>query len=204
MPSGDSRVSANVHEVDSTLADRSRQLGVVLDTAQRASLRGYVDIMKKWTRTYNLTAVRSDENMLTHHILDSLAVVPHIEGKRLVDVGSGAGLPGIPLAIALPACDVTLVEAVQKKVAFLRQAVIDLGLRNVTVVGTRAFAHLREFISVAGHLCSTGGIIAAMKGIFPQEEIDAIPKGYHVERTVKLDVPGLNAERHLILVKRDG
>ena len=108
----------------------------------------------------------------------------------------------------------------QKKVAFLRQAVIDLGLRNVTVVGTRvedwhpsatfdvvvsrAFAHLREFISVAGHLCSTGGIIAAMKGIFPQEEIDAIPKGYHVERTVKLDVPGLNAERHLILVKRDG
>ena len=194
-------------------------LDVELTEQQCDRLLRYMGLMQKWNRTYNLTAVRNEADMLTHHLLDSLSVVPHLVGHTIADIGSGGGLPGIPIAIARPDTSVTLVEAVQKKVAFLRQAAIEVGLKNVTVVATRveewrpnvlfdfvisrAFAQLRDFLSVAEHVCAPGGLLAAMKGVFPQEELDAVPTGFHVTRTIALEIPGLAAERHLILVKRD-
>ena len=194
-------------------------LDVELTEHQCDRMLRYMELMQKWNRTYNLTAVRSEADMLTHHLLDSLSVLPHLASSSVADIGSGGGLPGIPIAIARPDTNVTLVEAVQKKAAFLRQAMIEVGLKNVTVVGTRvedwrpkvlfdvvisrAFAHLRDFLSVAGHVCVPGGLMAAMKGVIPQEELEAVPTGFHVTRTIALKIPGLAAERHLILVKRD-
>jgi 16S rRNA (guanine527-N7)-methyltransferase len=180
-------------------------------------LLDYVALVAKWNRVYNLTAVRGPERMLTHHVLDSLAVVPYVGGKSIVDVGSGAGLPGIPLALALPHLEVTLVESSAKKSAFLKQAVIELDLRNVAVeniraeawrpdrlfdvVISRAFSDLAEFLSIARHLCAANGVLAAMKGVYPHEELHQIPDAYRVHEIKALRVPGLMAERHLVVVR---
>jgi 16S rRNA (guanine527-N7)-methyltransferase len=154
--------------------------------------------------------------MLTHHVLDSLSVVPHLTGERIVDVGSGAGLPGIPIALALPRSRLTLVESSHKKSAFLKQAVIELQLENVEVqiaraeawqpsqrfdiVISRAFSDLGEFVALAGHLCAAAGVLAAMKGVYPYDELNQIPAGYRVAEVKPLRVPGLEAERHLVLI----
>ena len=166
-------------------------------------LMQYVALIEKWNRTYNLTAVRDPLQMVVQHLLDSLAVVPHLAGGTVADVGSGAGLPGIPLAIARPEWQVTVNDANQKKAAFLRQAVIELGLKNVkvhegrveawqppsrfAVVISRAFAELAEFIDKCRHL---GGVLAAMKGVAPEATNC---------RIIRLRVPFLDAERHLVL-----
>ena len=192
------------------------QLG--LSAEVRAKLLAYVELIHKWNRVYNLTAVREADRMLTHHVLDSLAVVPHIRGTRLLDVGSGAGLPGIPLALAMPQSHVTLLESNHKKATFLKQATIELNLSNADVVNervetwrapgefdvviSRALADLSEFVMLAGRHCAPGGALAAMKGVYPHEEIGRIPAGFEVEKTIALVVPGLEAERHLILIRR--
>lgn len=178
----------------------------------------YVALLQKWNRVYNLTAIREAPAMITHHVLDSLAVLPYIEGTSVLDVGSGGGLPGIPLAIAAPALHVTLLESNHKKSAFLEQARIDLGLSNVDVacarseawtaprafdvVISRAFADLPEFITRAGHHCATDGVIAAMKGAYPYDELARLPGDYRVERVIDLRVAGMDAARHLVLVRR--
>jgi 16S rRNA (guanine527-N7)-methyltransferase len=192
-------------------------LGVVSSDEQIARLERYLALLEKWNRVYNLTAIREPERMVTHHLLDSLAILSHVRGPRVLDVGSGAGLPGIPLAIASPALAVTLLDSSDKKTAFLRQAVADLGLANATVVTarveswetdarfdtivSRAFADLGEFVSAAARLLAPGGTIAAMKGVQPHEEIERLPTGVRVRQVVKLEVPLLDAERHLVLVE---
>jgi 16S rRNA (guanine527-N7)-methyltransferase len=182
----------------------------------QSRLLDYLALLGKWNKTYNLTAIHEPERMLTHHLLDSLAVLPYITADHLLDVGSGAGLPGIPLAIVRPELRVTLIDASHKKCSFMQQAAIDLRLNNITVVHgrvedlnpairfhqiiSRAFSELSEFVRVSAALLAPGGEWLAMKGLYPNEEIAQL-KGARLKRDVKLHVPGLEAERHLIILE---
>jgi 16S rRNA (guanine527-N7)-methyltransferase len=201
----------------SALERAAAALQVEIADEQVAALERYLDLLEKWNRVYNLTAIRDRARMVTHHLLDSLSILPHLRGPNVLDVGSGAGLPGIPIAIARPALRVTLLEANQKKSAFLTQAVGELRLANVTVVTerveswhtatrfdaivSRAFADLGEFVAAAGRLLAPQGVIAAMKGVHPYEEIERLPQGFRVREVMRLAVPGIDAERHLVLVE---
>lgn len=179
-------------------------------------LAAYLTLLAKWNAVHNLTAVRETNKMVSHHVLDSVAVLPYLSHGRLLDVGSGGGLPGIPLAIACPEMPVTLLDSNQKKSAFLRQAAIELKLSNVEVVCqrvedyvprelfstiiSRAFADLGEFVSAARHLLAPSGVFAAMKGVHPHEEIAQLPTGFGLREVRRLAVPGVDAERHLLLL----
>lgn len=190
-------------------------LSVPSETVER--LLAYLALLEKWNRTYSLTAIREPDKMVTHHLLDSLSVLPHVRGSRMVDVGSGAGLPGIPLALTRPDWQVTLLDSSHKKASFLRQALAELGIGNATMVTqrveawhpaeqfdlvmSRAFSDLGEFVKLAGHLCAPGGRLAAMKGVYPYEELAQLPNGFGLERVVPLAVPGLAAARHLVLIQ---
>lgn len=197
------------------LADALSAMGLESTAGQRAALLDYLGLLAKWNRTYNLTAIHGPERMLTHHILDSLSIAPHVGAGPLLDVGSGAGLPGIPLAIMRPGLQVTLLDASQKKCGFMQQAAIELKLTDLAVVHgrvedlrraggfpqivSRAFSDLSEFVRLTRHLLAEGGEWLAMKGLYPDEEIAQI-KGARVTRDVPLHVPGLEAERHLIVM----
>lgn len=199
------------------LAQGVADLRLDIPAAAQHKLLDYLALIQKWNQVYNLTAVRETKKMVSHHLLDCLAVIPHVRVHSIIDVGSGAGLPGIPLALALPQSRVTLLEANHKKATFLKQAVIELGLGNVEVVCeraetwqpphkfevviSRAFSDLPEFLGAAGRLCAANGTIAAMKGIYPDEEIAQLPPGYELRGVVPLAVPGLEAERHLVLMR---
>ena len=200
------------------LAEAAAELGIVLSAQQVAALLEYLSLLAKWNRTYNLTAIHDPERMFTHHLLDSLAVLPFVGRGPLLDVGSGAGLPGIPLAIARPDLEVTLVDASQKKCGFMQQAAIDLQLAGIAVVHariedferaggfsqiiSRAFSDLREFVRLTRHLLANGGQWLAMKGLYPNEEVAQL-EGVRVRRDISLDVPGLQAERHLIIMETE-
>jgi 16S rRNA (guanine527-N7)-methyltransferase len=201
---------------ESTLVEAARALQLDLPAETRKKLLEYVALLHKWNQVYNLTAVRDQQEMLSHHILDSLAVIPHVRGAHILDVGSGGGLPGIPLALARPDASITLIDSSHKKSAFLQQAVIELALTNVAVVCervetwdttqrfdvviSRAFAELREFVVAAGRLCAAHGLLVAMKGVHPYEELAQIPPDYAVRDVLSLEVPGLRAQRHLVLL----
>lgn len=191
-----------------------------LPAGARAKLDAYLDLLAKWNRVYNLTAIRDRQKMESHHVADALAVLPHLPGAaglRLLDVGAGGGVPGVPIAIAQPGWQVVLVEANGKKASFLTQAAIELGLRNVTVAASRiedyasdapfdvvisrAFADLATFASLARAHVSTHGVIVAMKGALPEDEIAALPPGIVVTATPALAVPGVDAERHLVIMR---
>lgn len=190
------------------------EMGLTLPIGAEDKLEAYLTLLAKWNRTYNLTAIHDREQMVTHHLLDSLAVLPHL-GKvgTLADVGSGAGLPGLILAICRPDLRVTSVEANQKKAAFQQQAKIELGLVNVSihcgriealagpfdVAISRAFAELADFVRLAGHLARQ---LFAMKGAYPRAEIEHLPVGWQLVEALKLIVPGLAAERHLIVLEK--
>lgn len=192
-------------------------LELTLDAERQALLLAYLELLNKWNRTYNLTAIREPERMLSHHLLDSLAILPHVGPAPLLDVGSGAGLPGIPLAIARPELPLTLLDGVDKKCAFMRQATIQLGLGNVRVVHarvedwhpverfgqivSRAFSGLAEFVALTGHLLSEGGRWLAMKGARPEDELARLELVRLLQCT-RLRVPELDAERHLIILER--
>jgi len=205
------------------LADGARALQVELSETQTAKLLDYVALLAKWNAVYNLTAIRDPRQMLIQHILDSLSIVPHLAGRgpsAVLDVGSGGGLPGIVLAIALPDWTVTLNDIVQKKTAFQSQAKAQLGLANLSVVTgrvetlrpgievpekfdvivSRAFAELADFVTLARHLVADGGAIWAMKGVRPDAEIGRLPVGAQAKQVIRLNVPALDAERHLIEV----
>ncbi len=195
------------------------QLALALSQSVCEQLLAYITLLAKWNRSYNLTAIREPLDMVSHHLLDSLAVLPHLPPlparARLADAGSGAGLPGIPVALARPEWHVTLIESNQKKAAFLRQAVIELGLANVEVhegraeawqpaerfalVTSRAFAELGAFIAACRHLLAPGGVFAAMKGKRPEAEIQALPVAVQCRKVIALRIPFLDAERHLVL-----
>jgi len=194
-------------------------LGLVLDRDTQRRLLDYIALIEKWNRVYNLTAIREPEKMVSHHLLDSLAVAPHLRAKRLLDVGSGAGLPGIPLALAKPETQVTLLDSNHKKAAFLNQAVMELNLKNAEVCServeswqsenrfdviiSRAFADMGEFVRITRHLLAPGGMFAAMKGLHPYEEIDKLPPEYKVLQVLPLAIPGVEGARHLVLIGQD-
>ena len=194
-------------------------LGLTLERDIQQRLLDYIVLIEKWNRVYNLTAIREPEKMVSHHLLDSLAVVPHLHAKRLLDVGSGAGLPGIPLALAKPDTHVTLLDSNHKKAAFLNQAVIELKLKNIEVCServeswqtqnrfdviiSRAFSDMGEFVRLTRHLLAPGGMFAAMKGLHPYEEIDKLPPGCKVQQVLSLAIPGLEGARHLVLIGQD-
>lgn len=202
------------------LAQGLAELGLQLDPAACGKLVDYLGLIQKWNRVYNLTAVREPRKMLSHHLLDSLAIVPHVSGTSVLDAGSGGGLPGIPLAIALPRLQVTLLDSNHKKAAFLKQTAIELALDNVAVVCerveawdtsqrfdlvvSRALTDLPEFVRLAGRLVAATGALAAMKGIYPYEEIAQLPAGWRMREATALKVPGLRAERHWVRVERAG
>jgi len=223
-------------------------LGLALPAGSEEKLLAYLALLDKWNRVYNLTAVREAERMVSHHLLDSLAVVGTLDGLvvelspspqpsplkgeppagdkganvmpktiNVLDVGSGGGLPGIPLAIARPSLQVTLIDSIAKKTAFLLQAKAELGLDNVNVVTgraedyrpdrgfdvitSRAFSDLKEFVTLTRHLLEPGGCWLAMKGLYPNEEIAQLPAGVKVRADHALVVPGLEATRHLIVLE---
>lgn len=196
------------------------ELALTLPAGGRDRLLAYAELLAKWNRTYNLTAIRDPLKMVSHHLLDSLAVLPHLPQapeQSLADVGSGGGLPGIPLAIARPGWRVCLIDSSQKKAAFLRQALFELGLRNAAVhagrvqawkpagpfgiVISRAFAELADFLRACRHLAAPHAVLAAMKGGFPRAELKRVPAGCDCGRVIRLAVPLLPAERHLVLCR---
>ena len=199
------------------LAAGAAQLGLELAPESVDALVAFLALLGKWNRVYNLTAIREPEKWITHHVLDSLAIVPHLPSGPLLDVGSGGGFPGVPVAIAQPQRKVTLLDSNQKKGAFLRQAVAELALANVQVateraedhrpppgygvVVSRAFSELSEFVGRAGPAAAQGGVLAAMKGGHPHEEIARLPAGWEVQMVRPLRVPGLDADRHLVLLR---
>ena len=197
------------------LATGLAQLGIDLPETTQAQLLAFRDLLLKWNKTYNLTALRDPAQAISHHLLDSLAILPHVGDGPLLDVGSGGGLPGIPLAITRPALSVSMVDTVQKKATFLQQAAIQLGLKNVTAyharveqlpgqytqISSRAFAELKLFTDLTRHLLAPGGRWLAMKGVRPDDEIAALPSDILVEQIIPLHVPGLDAEIHLIILK---
>jgi 16S rRNA (guanine527-N7)-methyltransferase len=204
--------------IETKLADGLSQMGLALGAEAQAKLVAYLRLIEKWNRVHNLTAVREPEQMVVLHLLDSLTVLPHVAHARtLLDVGTGAGLPGIPIAIARPDLAVTLLDSSHKKATFLRQAKAELGLANVQVacerverwhppapfdvVVSRAFAELADFVVQAAHLVAPGGTLLAMKGVHPFEEIAKVPSTHRVENVVELRVPTLDAQRHLVLLK---
>lgn len=200
------------HRLDEGLAALSQDLPAAL----RERLVDYVELLARWNAAYNLTAVRDPGEMVHRHLLDSLAIVPHVSGATLADLGSGAGLPGIPLALVAPERQVTLVDSNGKKARFLREAVRTLKLANVRVVEgrvqdvpgqfdcitARAFATLADMLNWAGGLLAEGGSWLAMKGRLQEEEIAALPAGFQIARILPLQVPGSEGERHLIVVRR--
>lgn len=201
------------------LADGIAALGLDVPAATQARLIAFGELLLKWNKVYNLTAIRSPQEVVTHHLLDSLAVLPYL-GKvaRLADIGSGGGLPGIPLAIVRPELSVISVETVNKKASFQQQARIELGLANFQPVNarvenlkpeqpcdgviSRAFSSLKDFVELAGHLVGAGGALYAMKGVRPDDELAALPAGWTLQAVHALAVPGLGAERHLLVIVR--
>jgi len=206
------------NQLKAPLTEALHAMGAKLDARQEACLLDYLALIAKWNRTYNLTAIHEPERMLTHHLLDSLSILSAVAAGPLLDVGSGAGLPGIPLAIVRPDLRVTLLDSSQKRCGFMQQAAIELKLANVKVVHaraedfqpfekypqivSRAFSDLSDFVKATHHLLAEGGEWLAMKGLYPDEEIAQL-KGARVKRHAKLHIPGLDADRHLIIMEMD-
>ncbi|BCL76769.1 ribosomal RNA small subunit methyltransferase G [Jeongeupia sp. HS-3] len=210
-------IEAQTPKLAVSLSTGLQELGLTLDESQQSLLLAYVALLEKWNKTYSLTAIREPERMVPHHLLDSLAPLAHFKaaaGARILDVGSGFGTPGIPLAIARPDWQLFLLDSNHKKTTFLRQAVVDLKLTNVTVVTerveafrpeapfnvitSRAFSDLAEFAKLTRHLLAADGEWAALKGVYPHEEIALLPADVKSVGVDTLSVPGIDAERHLV------
>lgn len=192
--------------------------GITLPDQQKHQLIGYVELLDKWNKAYNLTSVRDPQQMLVRHILDSIVVNPHLQGSRFIDVGTGPGLPGIPLAIVRPDAHFTLLDSLGKRVRFLRQVQHELGLNNIEPVQSRveaftseppfdgvisrAFASLQDMLSWCHHLpAKPEGRFYALKGVRPDDELAVLPEDIVLESVIKLGVPELDGERHLIILK---
>ena len=201
----------------STLSQGIAAMGLDIDTAAQQKLLAYLALLKKWNRTYNLTALRDERQMVSHHLLDSFTLLPYVaDAHSMIDVGSGGGMPGIPTAICRPDLQITLLDTNTKKATFLRQAAIELGLDNVAVsssrveemrgktadiVTSRAFAELHDFVQLTRHLLNENGHWVAMKGVYPKEELFRLPENVEAYQIDTLSVPTLDAERHMVLLR---
>ncbi len=193
------------------------EAGISLTDHQKNQLVAYVGLLDKWNKAYNLTSVRDPNEMLVRHILDSIIVAPYLQGSRFIDVGTGPGLPGIPLAIVRPESHFTLLDSLGKRVRFLRQVQHELKLDNITPVQSRveafpaeppfdgvisrAFASLNDMVSWCQHLPAADGHFYALKGQAQESEMADLPEGYQVCDVIKLHVPQLEGERHLVVIK---
>ena len=196
------------------LASGARELGIELDPARTETLLTLVDALEQGNAQFNLTAIRDRPGMLRKHVLDSMSLTPYLRGERIADVGTGAGFPGLVLAVVDPQRRFTLIEATGKKARFVEQTAQRIGCGNVLVVNSRAESYrpselfdtvvaralssLADFVAYAGHLCAPGGRLLAMKGKRPDGEISALPKSFRVLAVHRLSVPGLTDERHLV------
>jgi len=205
-------------KLSDVLNDGIEAMDLPLWAAQREQLMDYLALMAKWNGVYNLTSLRDPMQMVTHHLLDSLAAVSAFEGaKNVLDVGAGGGLPGIVLAIARPDMQVSLIDTVHKKTAFLTQVKAELGLKNVTVytmkvqdlkagpfdvITSRAFADLSDFVNWSGHLLGEGGKFIALKGTAPANEQERLPGEWKIQELRPIKVPKVEAERHLVFIKK--
>ena len=194
-------------------------LELEINDTQLEKLQKYVDLLHRWNKTYNLTAVRNPADMIPLHIFDSLVVAPYLEGDRCLDVGSGAGLPGIPLAILQDDRHITMLDTNGKKTRFIQQAIIELGLKNAEVVQSRveawdasapypaiisrAFSSINDFVNGCDALLADTGTLYAMKGQFPTQELAYLPNGYTLSSRQALDVPYVDGERHLLQITRN-
>lgn len=202
-------------KLEKRLQQGLHEMGLELPPPAVEKLLNFVQLLEKWNKTYNLTAVRDPEQMVPRHLLDSLSVLPYLQGPRVLDIGTGAGLPGIPLALARPDLEFTLLDSNAKKTRFATQALHELGLKNVAVVQARvekfhppekfdtliarAFASIPDMLAASRHLCAPNGRFLAMKGVFPQEELAAVTDGYRAE-VKALTIPGLDAARHMVIL----
>jgi 16S rRNA (guanine527-N7)-methyltransferase len=204
--------------IETRIAEELAAIGKPFAPRATEQFAQHLNLIAKWNRVHNLTAIRETDQMVVLHLLDSLSVLPHLQGaKTIADVGTGPGLPGIPVAIALPQTAVTLLDSSHKKCAFLQQAKAELGLKNVEVVCdrvenwkpaapfdavvSRAFSDLADFVIQAKHLVAPGGRLIAMKGVYPFEEIARVPASHRVAQVLELHVPHLDAKRHLVFME---
>ncbi|AFJ03063.1 rRNA small subunit methyltransferase, glucose inhibited division protein GidB [Methylophaga frappieri] len=193
-------------------------LDLNLSDAQLQQLLAYLSLLAKWNKVYNLTAVRDIDNMLDRHLIDSLAVIPALDGSSLLDVGTGGGLPGIPAAICWPEMAVTLLDSNAKKTRFLQQVKAELPLNNVTVihgrveqvdlpqfeiVTARAFASITDIIDLAGRHCDDAGRLILMKGVYPAAELAVPTPGFSVKAVTAINVPFTDGQRHLVTLTKD-
>ena len=205
-------------KLNEILLQGCEKLALDITTEQADKLTGYVQRIDKWNKAYNLTSVRDPEQMMVKHILDSLAVTRFVSGKRVIDVGPGPGLPGMPLAIMLPDIEFTLLDSLGKRVRFMKQCAFELGLTNVTpvysrveehepaqpydIVLSRAFASLKDMLHWCQHLVDSSGVFFALKGQFPQSEIDEVSDHFQIGSVEALSVPDLTGERHLVTIRK--
>lgn len=205
-------------KLNEILLQGCEKLALDITTEQADKLNGYVQRIDKWNKAYNLTSVRDPEQMMVKHILDSLAVTRFVSGKRVIDVGTGPGLPGMPLAIMLPDIEFKLLDSLGKRVRFMKQCAFELGLTNVTpvhsrveehepaqpydIVLSRAFASLKDMLHWCQHLVDSSGVFFALKGQFPQSEIDEVSDHFQIGSVEALSVPDLTGERHLVTIRK--
>lgn len=211
----------NHREFSMTLVDSAKLIGIEISDFQVEQLIKYLELLIKWNKTYNLTAIRDPKEMLTKHLIDSLSIAPHILNKKnhnILDVGTGAGLPGIPMSILFPEINFLLLDSNGKKTRFLTQCKIMLGLKNIQVFNgrveeaklemkfdqilSRAFTSLGNMVDLCTHLLADNGQFLAMKGIAPESEADDIYSDFQIKESIQLCVPGCDEQRHLIIIER--
>ena len=207
----------NREQLRQLLASRLKQAEISASEQQLDQLMSYLALLVKWNKAYNLTAVRDPQEMVDRHLVDSLSVLPWIKETPLIDVGSGAGLPGIPLAIMKPELSVTTLDSNSKKTRFQQQVKAELKLDNLHVVHSRvesvdlpkfeqiisrAFASIEDMLHWTGHLCAEQGVFLAMKGLYPESELAQLPQGYHLLSSHQLKVPATEGARHLLILGR--
>lgn len=196
------------------------QTTLTIPAEQQQQLVALVGMLHKWNKAYNLTSVRDPQQMLSRHIMDSLVVLPYLNGQRFIDVGTGPGLPGLPLAITAPDKEFVLLDSLGKRVRFIRQVCHELGLNNVTAVQSRvedyqpelpfdgvisrAFASLSDMLNWCGHLPAKHGKFLALKGVYPTQELEEMPAEFQVEEIIRLQVPEADGERHLAIITTRG
>lgn len=204
-------------QLQQSLQKGLQSLNLELTDEQQIKLITFIELLKKWNRVYNLTAVHNLHHMLKRHILDSLSIVTFIKGARVVDVGAGAGLPGIPLAIAKPDCQFVLVDSNRKKTRFMQQAKIELQLTNLEVVNSRAedfnseelfdsvisraLSSLLQMARWTSHLCKKDGVILAMKGTYPESELSELANSFEIKAVHEISYWGLDADRYLVEIQ---